>query len=70
MLDIKLIRENPDEIIRRLQTRGTDFSVILEIVKWDEQRRLLLTEVETKKNFRNESSKKIGLLKRHNERSR
>jgi seryl-tRNA synthetase len=64
MLDIKLIRENPEEIIRRLQTRGTDFSVIRDIVKWDEERRLLLTEVEAKKNFRNESSKKIGLLKR------
>ncbi|PKM87728.1 MAG: serine--tRNA ligase, partial [Firmicutes bacterium HGW-Firmicutes-10] len=64
MLDIKLIRENPEEIIRRLQTRGADFSVIREIVKWDEERRLLLTEVEAKKNFRNETSKKIGLLKR------
>jgi seryl-tRNA synthetase len=64
MLDIKLIRENPEEIIRRLQTRGADFSIIREIVKWDEERRTLLTEVEAKKNFRNEASKKIGLLKR------
>ena len=64
MLDIKLIRENPEEIIRRLQTRGADFSVIREIIKWDEERRSLLTEVEVKKNFRNEASKRIGLLKR------
>ncbi len=64
MLDIRLIRENTEEIIRRLQTRGADFSVIREIVRWDEERRILLTEVETKKNFRNEASKKIGLLKR------
>lgn len=64
MLDIKLIRENPEEIIRRLQTRGADFSVIRDILKWDEERRSLLTEVEVKKNFRNEASKRIGLLKR------
>ncbi len=64
MLDIKLIRENPEEIIRRLQTRGADFLVIRDILKWDEERRLLLTEVEVKKNFRNEASKRIGLLKR------
>jgi len=67
MIDIKQIRENADEIVRRLNTRGDDFSIIYNILSWDEERRTLLSEVETKKNFRNETSKKIGLLKKNGE---
>jgi seryl-tRNA synthetase len=67
MLDIKQIRENTQEIIDRLNTRGQDFAFLHDVVKQDEKRRTLLQEVESLKQFRNESSKKIGLLKKQGE---
>ncbi len=67
MLDIKQIRENTQGIIDRLNTRGQDFTFLYEVVKQDEKRRSLLQEVESLKQFRNESSKKIGLLKKQGE---
>ena len=67
MLDIKQIRENTQGIIDRLNTRGQDFTFLHEVVKQDEKRRSLLQEVESLKQFRNESSKKIGLLKKQGE---
>ena len=67
MLDIKQIRENTQAIVERLNTRGQDFSFLYDVVKQDEKRRTLLQEVETLKAFRNESSKKIGLLKKQGE---
>src|SRR5579863_3544780 len=63
MLDIKLIREQPDLVRQRLATRGAgDESRIDELIKLDEQRRKLLTEVETLKAQRNRVSKEIGAL--------
>ena len=48
MLDIKLIREQPDFVRQRLATRGAgDEARIDELLKLDEQRRKLLAEVET-----------------------
>lgn len=64
MLDIKQIRENPEKLIERLNTRGHDFSFLNDVVKQDEQRRFLLQEVESLKAFRNDASKKIGVLKK------
>ena len=64
MLDIKLIRENCDEVVRRLTTRGKDFSYLYEVRDMDAERRRLLSVVESLKNERNEKSKQIGLLKR------
>jgi len=64
MIDIKLIRENVDEVIRRLNTRGGDFSHLRNVVKLDEDRRKYLAKVEELKNFRNEKSKMIGLYKK------
>lgn len=65
MLDIKLIRENVEEVIRRLNTRGGDFSYLLEVKEKDERRRVILQEVEAYKNERNQKSKMIGELKRN-----
>lgn len=67
MLDIKQIRENTQSIIDRLNTRGQDFSFLNDVVKADEKRRELLQEVESLKAFRNESSKKIGMMKKNGE---
>ena len=63
MLDIKLIREQPDRVRQRLATRGAgDEAKIDEVLKLDEQRRKLLAEVEGLKAQRNRVSKEIGAL--------
>lgn len=63
MLDIKIIREKPDEVRQRLATRGTRDEVrIDELLALDEKRRRLLTEVEALKSERNKISKEIGML--------
>jgi seryl-tRNA synthetase len=63
VLDIKLIREKPDFVRERLSTRGAgDETRIDELLKFDEQRRKILAEVETLKAQRNRVSKEIGVL--------
>ena len=63
MLDIKLIREQPEFVRERLATRGAgDEAKIDEILSLDEQRRKLLNEVEALKATRNRVSKEIGAL--------
>ncbi len=63
MLDIKLIREKPDFVRRRLAARGAgDEALIDEVLKLDESRRKILAEVESLKSQRNRVSKEIGAL--------
>jgi len=63
VLDIKLIREKTDFVRARLASRGAgDETKIDELLKFDEQRRKLLAEVETLKSLRNRVSKEIGAL--------
>lgn len=63
MLDIKLIRENPEFVRAGLKTRHSpvDVSAVLE---FDERRRAAITEGDQLKAARNEISKKIGALKK------
>jgi len=63
MLDIRSIRENPDEVRKRLASRGAgDDSTIAEVLALDEERRKCLTAVEQLKAQRNRISKEIGVL--------
>lgn len=66
MLDIKRIRNNPDEIknaeLRRNKTFDT--SLVDKVIELDEKRRGMLLEVETMKNKRNTDSKEIPKLKK------
>lgn len=63
MLDIKLIRENPQEIERRLRLR--DESISLEpLLKLDGERRRLIGQAEQLKARRNEATERIAQLKR------
>ena len=63
MLDIRLIRERPDFVRERLGSRGAgDEKKIEEVLKLDEERRKILTEVEQLKAQRNRVSKEIGAL--------
>jgi seryl-tRNA synthetase len=63
VLDIKLIREKTDFVRARLALRGAgDEKLIEQILQADEQRRTILTEVESLKSQRNRVSKEIGAL--------
>lgn len=64
MLDLKFVIDNLDEVIKKLNTRNDDFSHLKSLVDLYDARRETIIEVEKKKAFRNESSKKIGELKR------
>lgn len=66
MLDIKRIRENPEAIKKALSTRGGEFPVD-QVLKLDDERRGLLSEVEEKKAERNRVSKEIPQLKKAGE---
>lgn len=64
MLDIKYIREESDEVVRRLATRGRgDEAHIHELKALDEERRGILKTVENLKAERNKASKEVGALK-------
>jgi seryl-tRNA synthetase len=69
MLDLKKIRNNPEEIKKLLSNRGEDFdlSSIDEVVSLDEERRNILVKVEELKKNRNESSAKIAKMKKSGE---
>lgn len=63
MLDLKLIRENPDLIREALTKRHMDTQVVDEVLGLDEERRRLILEAETRKSERNAVSKEIGQMK-------
>lgn len=63
MLDIKRIRENPEAIKKALSNRGGEYPVD-ELLKLDDKRRELLSEVEEKKAEKNRVSKEIPKLKK------
>jgi len=66
MLDIQLIRKQPDDVKRRLNQRGTDYtSVIDEILSIDEQRRAAETVRQNLQSDRNRISKEIGIAKKN-----
>jgi len=63
MLDINLIRENPELVRTALKNRQMDSSPVDDILRLDEKRRTLLTQVEQLKAERNTVSKEIGKMK-------
>lgn len=65
MLDIKYIKENPEEVIARLATKGKDAKEeIGEILKLDEERRALIGETEAIKAEQNKINKQIPQYKK------
>ncbi|MBU3182211.1 serine--tRNA ligase [Clostridium psychrophilum] len=69
MLDLKIIRNNPEEIKRLMKNRGENFklSLIDDVVTFDKRRREILMEVEELKNRRNTESALIPKLKKNGE---
>jgi seryl-tRNA synthetase len=68
VLDINLIRENPDLVRDGLGKRHADPDPIDQVLELDEQRRNLIQQVETFKAERNLVSKEIGMMKEQDER--
>jgi len=68
MLDINLIREQPDLVRKALQDRQMDAGPVDDVLQQDETRRALIQEVENLKAQRNLVSKEIGRLKEPDER--
>lgn len=64
MLDIKLIRQNPEIVRDALARRGEDDAVLDEVLAADEARRKLIYEVEQLKKRRNEVSDDIARMKK------
>jgi seryl-tRNA synthetase len=61
MLDIKLMRDNPDLIRQALEKRG-ESAPLDQILSLDERRRQLLHEMETLRAERNEVSKQLSKM--------
>jgi seryl-tRNA synthetase len=59
MLDLKAIRQNPEEFTKRLARKGVDSSAITELLEADERRRSLQVQVDELKAQQNDASKKI-----------
>ena len=66
MLDLRLLREQPDAVRRGLMTKG-GADLIPEVVALDAERRRLIKETEDLKAERNRASEAIGQAKRRGE---
>ena len=64
MLNIRLIRENPELVSEALKKRGEDTSSLDKILEIENRRRDLLKDVEEMRQKRNSISQQIGSLKK------
>ncbi len=64
MLDVKMVRANPDEVRRALERRGDPTSSLDEFLAVEARRRQLLTEVETRRAERKRVSDEIAAVKK------
>ncbi|MBQ7714260.1 MAG: serine--tRNA ligase [Clostridia bacterium] len=65
MLDIKIIKENPEDVIARLAAKGRDAAdEVKEILKLDEERRALIAETENIKAEQNRQTKLVPQMKK------
>jgi seryl-tRNA synthetase len=63
MLELNLIRENPEVVRKSLSDRQMDISPVEQVLTLDSERRALLTQVEKLKAERNSVSKEISQIK-------
>jgi seryl-tRNA synthetase len=67
MLDVKMVRSNPDEVRESLRRRGVPTSPLDEFIAVEEERRRLTTEVESMRAERKRASDAIGARKKAGE---
>ena len=63
MIDINLIRDNPEIVRKALTARQMDDAPVEQVLELDKSRRDLIQQVETLKAERNLASKEIGRMK-------
>jgi seryl-tRNA synthetase len=68
MLDIKMIRENPEYVMAAMRALGAQDAPVSLVVRLDERRRAILARVETLRAERNAGSKRVGELLRDGQR--
>lgn len=68
MIDINLVRQDPEAVRQSLSARQMETTPVDMVLELDEERRALIQEVETLKAERNLVSKEIGRMKDPNER--
>ncbi len=64
MLDVKMVRTDPDTVRRALERRGDPTSSLDEFLAVEERRRQLLTEVESRRAERKRASDEIAAVKK------
>jgi len=64
MLDVKMVRANPDEVRRALARRGDSTSSLDEFLALEEERRRLLTDVESRRAARKRAGDDIAVVKK------
>lgn len=65
MLDIKVIRENPEKVKAAMKTRNKDMDALVdEVLEIDKKRRELMTKNDALKQEQNQASKKIPQIKK------
>lgn len=67
MLNIDLIRRDPDAVRRSLSRRHDNPDTVERIVRLDEERRTAITEADVLRANRNDASKTIGAMMKHGE---
>ncbi len=68
MLDIKKVRENPEEIIKKVNRRGKDYTnTVNEILDIDTKRREITSKTELMKATQNKVSKEMPIKKKNGE---
>ncbi len=67
MLDVKMVRANPDQVRESLRRRGAPTSPLDEFIAVEEQRRRLVGEVESMRSERKKASEAIGARKKAGE---
>lgn len=67
MLDIKLIRDNPEYVIEKLKLRNEETSSIEKIQELDKARLDIIFKADTLKEMRNKVSDEIAKMKKNNE---
>ena len=64
MLDVKMLRANPEEVRRALARRGSSTSILDEFLGLEEERRRILTDVESMRAQRKKASDEIAVVKK------
>ncbi|MDR3195511.1 MAG: serine--tRNA ligase [Endomicrobium sp.] len=63
MLDIKVIRENPKAVKQAMLNRNKEID-FTQLLKWDDERKLVISEIENLRLKRNKVSEEVGKLKK------